>query len=91
MTKKIGISLTDELYARIQDEVEIGRAASVSGLISEAVGVYLQRRGLADLVEELKAEYGEPSPEEKAWADAVHARAKAIARGEDPETRGEDQ
>ncbi|WP_084960095.1 hypothetical protein [Thermoactinospora rubra] len=89
MTKKIGISLPDDLYAWLQASVEEGRADSVSGMIADTLAARRQREGLAELVADLKAEFGEPTPEEVAWADDVLRRAQALAEGRDPGSRSE--
>ncbi|MCG5214480.1 ribbon-helix-helix domain-containing protein [Streptosporangium soli] len=78
MTKKIGVSVPDDLFRLMQEEVESGRAASISGLISDAVGNHIQRIQLAALVTELVEEFGEPGPEAKAWADEVLAKARRL-------------
>jgi Arc/MetJ-type ribon-helix-helix transcriptional regulator len=46
MTKKIGISLRDELYEWVSREVEEGRAESVSALIAEGLAVLEARSRL---------------------------------------------
>jgi Arc/MetJ-type ribon-helix-helix transcriptional regulator len=86
MTKvaKITVSLPPEQVERVRDAVARGEAASVSGYVSAALtaaldtsrgdGLEKDRAGedsLAELVTELIAEYGEPSPEAYAWADKV--------------------
>ncbi len=83
MTKvaKIAVSLPREQVEQVREAVARGEAASVSGYISAALanslavsGLEHKREGqdsLAELVEELLAEHGEPSAEAYAWADRV--------------------
>jgi Arc/MetJ-type ribon-helix-helix transcriptional regulator len=88
MTKvaKITVSLPQEQVEQVRDAVARGDAASVSGYVSAALADALAGRrngrlekdrpgadSLAALVEELIAEYGEPSAEAYAWADAALA------------------
>jgi Arc/MetJ-type ribon-helix-helix transcriptional regulator len=83
---KITVSLPRELVGQVRDAVASGEAASVSGYVSAALADALATRrsdgskkdgsgqdGLAELIEELIAEYGEPSAEAYAWADAALA------------------
>lgn len=67
---KIAITIPEELLAGVKAAVERGEAASVSAYISDAVARREDgKRPLEMLIDELKAEHGEPSPEEYAWAD----------------------
>jgi Arc/MetJ-type ribon-helix-helix transcriptional regulator len=79
---KITVSLPQEQVEAVRDAVAHGEAASVSGYVSAALAEALARHGgetakderaLAELVAELIAEYGEPSAEAHAWADAAFA------------------
>ena len=81
MTKKIGISLKDELYEWASREVEEGRAESVSALIAEGLAVLEARSRLEALVADLRAEAGEPSEQAKASLDeALRAADEAYRR-----------
>lgn len=82
MTKvaKITVSLPQEQVKQVRDAVARGEAASVSGYISAALAEVFagpvpekDENSLAELVAELIAEYGEPSAEAYAWADAALA------------------
>jgi Arc/MetJ-type ribon-helix-helix transcriptional regulator len=90
MTKvaKIAVSLPQEQVEQVRAAVSRGEAASVSGYVSAALAGALARGhngglkkdgsgedSLAELVEELVAEYGEPSADAYAWADAALARS----------------
>lgn len=82
MTKvaKITVSLPQQQVEQVRGAVARGEAASVSGYIAAVLGEALARpdpeqdeNSLAELVAELIAEYGEPSAEAYAWADAALA------------------
>jgi Arc/MetJ-type ribon-helix-helix transcriptional regulator len=79
MTKvaKLTISLPREQVAEVRAAVNRGDAASVSSYISAALAATMpasrteEDDTLADLVADMIAEYGRPSPEAYAWADEV--------------------
>ena len=86
MTKvaKITISLPLEQVEGVREAVAHGQAPSVSGYVSAALvdALHASRAagsrqpgedGLTELIEELTAEYGEPSAEAYAWAEAAFA------------------
>jgi Arc/MetJ-type ribon-helix-helix transcriptional regulator len=85
---KITVSLPHGQVDEVRDAVARGEAASVSGYVSAALadaltasrdrdsnadGAGAGEDNLAELVAELVAEYGEPSTEAYAWADAALA------------------
>jgi Arc/MetJ-type ribon-helix-helix transcriptional regulator len=76
MTKKIGVSLKDELYDWASREVEEGRAESVSALIAEGLAVLEARSQLEALVTDLRAEAGEPD-------EQTRVRIEEALRGAD--------
>jgi Arc/MetJ-type ribon-helix-helix transcriptional regulator len=59
MTKKIGISLRQELYDWAAREVEEGRAESVSALIAEGLELLETRAQLEAVVKALRTEIGD--------------------------------
>jgi Arc/MetJ-type ribon-helix-helix transcriptional regulator len=59
MTKKIGISLRQELYDWAAREVEEGRAESVSALIAEGLELLESRAQLEAVVKDLRTEVGD--------------------------------
>jgi len=59
MTKKIGISLRQELYDWAAHEVEEGRAESVSALIAEGLELLESRAQLEAVVKDLRTEVGD--------------------------------
>lgn len=79
MTKvaKITISLPPEQVEQARGAVQRGEASSVSGYISAALAAVApsiaagEEDTLADLVADMIAEDGVPSPEAYAWADEV--------------------
>jgi len=81
MTKKIGISLKDELYEWVSREVEEGRAESVSALIAEGLAILEARSRLEALVTDLRAEAGEPDEKTRARIEeALRAADEAYRR-----------
>lgn len=76
MTMKIGVSLPDDLYEWAVREVDKGRAESVSGLIAHGLKVLRSQAELKALVEDMRAEFGEPDEETKAWAAAAFKAAE---------------
>lgn len=69
MTKKIAVSLPDEVVANARNAVAMGRASSVSAYIAESVVRREREDSLASLLDDLDRELGEPSPGDYAWAD----------------------
>lgn len=68
---KIAITLPRPLLAKVKGAVKRGRASSVSAFVSEALEARVREDSLAGLVQDLIAEYGEPSRKDKAWAKRV--------------------
>jgi Arc/MetJ-type ribon-helix-helix transcriptional regulator len=85
MTKKIGISLREELYDWAAREVEEGRAESVSALIAEGLELLKARAQLEALVNDLRGDIGELDDQTKARAGdeltAGHAREIGVTIG----------
>jgi Arc/MetJ-type ribon-helix-helix transcriptional regulator len=69
MTKKIGVSLPDELYEWAAREVAAGKAESMSGLIAESLDARRARAELESLVADLTADLGDPDDDRKARLD----------------------
>jgi Arc/MetJ-type ribon-helix-helix transcriptional regulator len=81
MTKKIGISLRDDLYEWAVHEVEVGRAESVSALIAEGLQILEARAALEALVADLRSSVGELDDQAKAQLDkALRAADEAYSR-----------
>lgn len=70
MTKKIAVSLPDDLVADAHDAVAEGRAASVSAYVAAAMR-QMRRESLVDIVEDWNAEFGPPTEEDVAIARRV--------------------
>jgi Arc/MetJ-type ribon-helix-helix transcriptional regulator len=81
MTKKIGVSLREELYDWAAREVDEGRAESVSALIAEGLELLEARAQLNAVVAELHSEVGELDDQAKArLAEALAAADEAYRR-----------
>src|SRR5690348_7315124 len=81
MTKKIGISLRDDLYEWAIHEVEEGRAESVSALIAEGLQILEARAALEALVTDLWSSVGELDDQARAQLDeALRAADEAYRR-----------
>lgn len=86
MTRKIGVSLRDELYEWAAREVEEGRADSVSALIAEGLEALESRAQLEALVADLTAQVGDLDDQSRARVDdalraAEEAYRRRLARG----------
>jgi len=68
---KIAITLPPEQLAQARAAVRKGRAASVSAYIVGALREQEREESLQTLIDDLVAEYGEPTKQEKAWARRV--------------------
>ncbi len=81
---RMQVYLPDELYAAVKE-----RGLPASELLQEAVEAELRRTRLNDeadrYLQELVAEVGEPSPRQRARADAIarRLRDRAVARQAD--------
>lgn len=82
MTKKIGVSLPDDLYEWATHEVEEGRAESMSGLVAHGLAAMQGHALLVELIEDLAADIGELSEEDQArYEAAMRAADEAYRRG----------
>ena len=68
---KIAISLPAAQLERARAAVRAGRAGSVSAYVTDALERQHCDEDLEGLVAELKAAHGEPSAEDRAWAQAA--------------------
>jgi Arc/MetJ-type ribon-helix-helix transcriptional regulator len=81
MTKKIGVSLRQELYDGAAREVEEGNAESVSALIDEGLELLKASAQLEAVVTELHREAGELDDQAQAGlAEALAAADEAYRR-----------
>jgi Arc/MetJ-type ribon-helix-helix transcriptional regulator len=75
MTKKIGISIRQELYEWAAREVEEGRAESMSALVAEGLELLEARAQLEGVVASLRADIGELDDQAKERLDEALAAA----------------
>lgn len=68
---KIAITLPREQLARVKQAVKSGRAESVSAFITQVLAEQEREESLQALVDDLIAEHGEPSAEDRAWAKRI--------------------
>lgn len=68
MTTKLAVSLPDELAEQARQAVREGRAPSVSAYIADALAQSARTRSITRLVADMRAEDGQPSEEDYAWA-----------------------
>jgi Arc/MetJ-type ribon-helix-helix transcriptional regulator len=68
MTTKIAVSLPDDIVAAARHAVADGQAASVSAFVSEAIREHGRYANLSQLLAEMAAEGGMPTPEDRIWA-----------------------
>jgi Arc/MetJ-type ribon-helix-helix transcriptional regulator len=71
MTKKIAVSLPDDLVAEAHAAVAAGRASSVSAYVAQAMRQVSGQDSLAALLQDLIEESGPPSEEDVAIARRV--------------------
>ena len=67
---KIAVSLPDEQVQAAKRAVAAGRAASVSAFVSDALARAAREDSLAELLDEMNRELGEPSQEVRDEVDA---------------------
>ena len=72
---KVAISIPKGTLKLAKDQVKAGRAKSLSALVTEAVDEKLSRNLLADVLDAMDAECGEPGKAAKTWAKRVLKRS----------------
>jgi Arc/MetJ-type ribon-helix-helix transcriptional regulator len=72
---KVAISIPKETLKLAKQQVQAGRAKSLSALITEAVDEKLSRNQLSEILDAMDAEYGEPGKAARAWAKRVLKRS----------------
>ena len=75
-TTKIAITLPEEQLARVHRAVRSGHADSVSGYIARALAEQEREESLRVLLDDLIAQHGEPTQQEKIWAKRALARRR---------------
>lgn len=78
-TRKTTLTLPEEALAAARQAVRERRARSVSAWFAEAAAAKMRRDPLLDVVEDMSAEAGEPTEEERAWAERAWALAEDTA------------
>ena len=76
---KIAITIPQEQLLRARRAVRTGQAESVSGYITRALVQQERRETLQALVNDLMAEYGQPTREETKWAKRALGRRRRRA------------
>jgi Arc/MetJ-type ribon-helix-helix transcriptional regulator len=81
-TRKVTVTLAEQQLERIRRLVDAGKAPSVSGFVQHAVGVSLDDVAGwgAMLAEALAQTGGDPTDEERAWADRILGTGKRRKR-----------
>lgn len=74
MTKKLAISLPDDVAEDVRAAVEHGEAPSVSAYIAEALRAYKAPQDYDEFLAEWERESGPVSPEVEAWVDEQFER-----------------
>jgi len=69
MTVKIAVSLPDEQVEKARRAVAEGRATSVSAYVAEALARRSADEELVEMLAEMDAEHGVPTPDDYAWAE----------------------
>lgn len=72
--EKIAVSLPAALVEAARRAVDEGRAANVSAYVAEALEQKSKSDDLLELLKEMRAEIGPPTPGETKWADEVLGR-----------------
>jgi Arc/MetJ-type ribon-helix-helix transcriptional regulator len=67
-TVRIALSLPAEVVEAATRAVEAGRAPSISAYVAQALARQERADSLAELLDELVAQHGEPSSADSAWA-----------------------
>ncbi len=84
-TRKVSLTLPEELLARAEKAVAAGQARSVSAYIAAAAGSGETRSTVTEVIARWRTEHGEPSATDRADAEA---RARALFDRADDRLRG---
>ncbi|HZJ28991.1 MAG TPA: hypothetical protein VFD37_03265 [Solirubrobacterales bacterium] len=69
--KRVTISVPDETLDGVRQAVDGGAAPNVSAFLTDAANAHLREASMLDLLDQLDAELGAPSPEDVKWAESV--------------------
>jgi hypothetical protein len=72
---KVAISIPARVLKEAKQQVRNGHAKSLSALVTEAVEDKVRRNELAEILNQMDAEFGEPSKAAQAWAKRVLKRS----------------
>ena len=75
--RKVAVSVPADVLSRAREEVESGRAKSLSAIVSAALDEKLRRDELRRVLDEMDAEHGKPSKKAQAWAKRVLGRSSS--------------
>jgi Arc/MetJ-type ribon-helix-helix transcriptional regulator len=67
-TRKITITLPEEVLTRTREAVSEGTAENVSAYVTQAIKRFQEEQELAELIALMVAKGGEPSEEDSQWA-----------------------
>jgi hypothetical protein len=76
MKERVTISVEPEVIQIAREDVEAGRATSVSGAMEDAVKARARRRALREALAMREAEFGPIGEEARAWAKKEMARVR---------------
>ena len=74
-TAKVAISIPAGVLKEAKQQVRSGHAKSLSALVTEAVADKVHRNELAEILNQMDAEFGKPSKAAQAWAKRVLKRS----------------
>lgn len=72
---KVAISIPARVLRQAKQQVRSGHATSLSALVTEAVADKVRRNELAEILDQMDAEFGQPSKTAQAWAKRVLKRS----------------
>jgi hypothetical protein len=72
---KVAISIPARVLKEAKQQVRNGHAKSLSALVTEAVEDKVRRNELAEILNQMDAEFGKPSTAAQAWAKRVLKRS----------------
>ena len=68
MTKKIAVSLPDDLVEQAHRAVEAGKASSVSAYVASAMRSHGRSESLRDVLDDVFEEISHPDAQRRTWA-----------------------
>jgi hypothetical protein len=80
MKERVTISVEPEVIQIAREDVEAGRAMTISGAVEDAVTARARKRALREALDMREAEFGPIGEEARAWAKKEMARVRAERR-----------